>query len=136
MLKSKALKKITPSLQENDFSLLLNKNRVWDEWLENDDVEKYVIEEGDYKIIAIDYHLGFTLYNMYILDSLRESPYIEQYLKINFDTELENLKDRIYSLEGIDTGEMLVWVFEKGRFLFVKVIKQSNTIDFIKNKGV
>ena len=136
MLQSKVLKRLNRDFEEDNFSALLNRNYIWENWINDDDVEKYIIEENGYKFIAIDYHLAFTLYNIYLLDSLRKSPYVEEYLKINFTTELENLKDRIYSLEGIDTGKMVVWCFLKSSFLFVKVIKQSNTIDFIKNKGV
>lgn len=136
MLQSKVLKRLNRDFEEDNFSALLNRNYIWENWINDDDVEKYIIEENGYKFIAIDYHLAFTLYNIYLLDSLRKSPYVEEYLKINFTTELENMKDRIYSLEGIDTGKMLVWCFLKSSFLFVKVIKQSNTIDFIKNKGV
>ena len=136
MLQSKVLKRLNRDFEEDNFSALLSRNYIWENWIDDDDVEKYIIEENGYKFIAIDYHLAFTLYNIYLLDSLRKSPYVEEYLKINFTTELENMKDRIYSLEGIDTGKMLVWCFLKSSFLFVKVIKQSNTIDFIKNKGV
>ena len=136
MSQSKVLKRLNRDFEEDNFSALLSRNYIWENWIDDDDVEKYIIEENGYKFIAIDYHLAFTLYNIYLLDSLRKSPYVEEYLKINFTTELENLKDRIYSLEGIDTGKMLVWCFLKSSFLFVKVIKQSNTIDFIKNKGV
>lgn len=136
MLQSKVLKRLNRDFEEDNFSALLNRNYIWENWINDDDVEKYIIEENGHKFIAIDYHLAFTLYNIYLLDSLRKSPYVEEYLKINFTTELENMKDRIYSLEGIDTGKMLVWCFLKSSFLFVKVIKQSNTIDFIKNKGV
>ena len=136
MSQSKVLKRLNRDFEEDSLSILLGKNRIWENWINDDDVEKYIIEENGYKFIAIDYHLAFTLYNIYLLDSLRKSPYVEEYLKINFTTELENMKDRIYSLEGIDTGKMLVWCFLKSSFLFVKVIKQSNTIDFIKNKGV
>ena len=136
MLQSKVLKRLNRDFEEDNFSALLNRNYIWENWINDDDVEKYIIEENGYKFIAIDYHLAFTLYNIYLLDSLRKSPYVEEYLKINFTTELEKMKDRIYSLEGIDTGKMLVWCFLKSSFLFVKVIKQSNTIDFIKNKGV
>lgn len=136
MSQSKVLKRLNRDFEEDNFSALLNRNYIWENWINDDDVEKYIIEENGYKFIAIDYHLAFTLYNIYLLDSLRKSPYVEEYLKINFTTELENMKDRIYSLEGIDTGKMLVWCFLKSSFLFVKVIKQSNTIDFIKNKGV
>ena len=136
MLQSKVLKRLNRDFEEDNFSALLNRNYIWENWINDDDVEKYIIEENGYKFIAIDYHLAFTLYNIYLLDSLRKSPYVEEYLKINFTTELENMKDRIYSLEGIDTGKMLVWCFLKSSFLFVKVIKQSDTIDFIKNKGV
>lgn len=136
MSQSKVLKRLNRDFEEDNFSALLSRNYIWENWIDDDDVEKYIIEENGYKFIAIDYHLAFTLYNIYLLDSLRKSPYVEEYLKINFTTELENMKDRIYSLEGIDTGKMLVWCFLKSSFLFVKVIKQSNTIDFIKNKGV
>lgn len=136
MSQSKVLKRLNRDFEEDNFSALLNRNYIWENWINDDDVEKYIIEENGYKFIAIDYHLAFTLYNIYLLDSLRKSPYVEEYLKINFTTELENMKDRIYSLEGIDTGKILVWCFLKSSFLFVKVIKQSNTIDFIKNKGV
>ena len=136
MSQSKVLKRLNRDFEEDNFSALLNRNYIWENWINDDDVEKYIIEENGYKFIAIDYHLAFTLYNIYLLDSLRKSPYVEEYLKINFTTELENMKDRIYSLEGIDTGKMVVWCFLKSSFLFVKVIKQSNTIDFIKNKGV
>ena len=136
MSQSKVLKRLNRDFEEDNFSALLNRNYIWENWINDDDVEKYIIEENGYKFIAIDYHLAFTLYNIYLLDSLRKSPYVEEYLKINFTTELENMKDRIYSLEGINTGKMLVWCFLKSSFLFVKVIKQSNTIDFIKNKGV
>ena len=136
MLQSKVLKRLNRDFEEDNFSALLSRNYIWENWIDDDDVEKYIIEENGYKFIAIDYHLAFTLYNIYLLDSLRKSPYVEEYLKINFTTELENMKDRIYSLEGINTGKMLVWCFLKSSFLFVKVIKQSNTIDFIKNKGV
>ena len=136
MSQSKVLKRLNRDFEEDNFSALLSRNYIWENWIDDDDLEKYIIEENGYKFIAIDYHLAFTLYNIYLLDSLRKSPYVEEYLKINFTTELENMKDRIYSLEGIDTGKMLVWCFLKSSFLFVKVIKQSNTIDFIKNKGV
>ena len=136
MSQSKVLKRLNRDFEEDNFSALLSRNYIWENWIDDDDVEKYIIEENGYKFIAIDYHLAFTLYNIYLLDSLRKSPYVEEYLKINFTTELENMKDRIYSLEGINTGKMVVWCFLKSSFLFVKVIKQSNTIDFIKNKGV
>ena len=136
MSQSKVLKRLNRDFEEDSLSILLSRNHIWENWINDDDVEKYIIEENGYKFIAMDHHLALTLYNMYLLDSLRKSPYVEEYLKINFTTELENMKDRIYSLEGIDTGKMVVWCFLKSSFLFVKVIKQSNTIDFIKNKGV
>ena len=136
MSQSKVLKRLNRDFEEDNFSALLNRNYIWENWINDDDVEKHIIEENGYKFIAMDHHLALTLYNMYLLDNLRKSACVEVYLKINFTTELENLKDRIYSLEGIDTGKMVVWCFLKSSFLFVKVIKQSNTIDFIKNKGV
>ena len=136
MSQSKVLKRLNRDFEEDSLSILLGKNRIWENWINDDDVEKYIIEENGYKFIAMDHHLALTLYNMYLLDNLRKSPCVEEYLKINFTTELENLKDRIYSLEGIDTGKMVVWCFLKSSILFVKVIKQSNTIEIIKNKGV
>ena len=84
MLQSKVLKRLNRDFEEDNFSALLNRNYIWENWINDDDVEKYIIEENGYKFIAMDHHLALTLYNMYLLDNLRKSPCVEEYLKINF----------------------------------------------------
>ena len=49
MLQSKVLKRLNRDFEEDNFSALLNRNYIWENWINDDDVEKYIIEENGYK---------------------------------------------------------------------------------------
>lgn len=139
-------KKLLKLTEVNDFTKLLEKEyynsrpdkpAIWQYWLDDKNIKTYKLESESVTIIGMNYYTAFLLYNIGLLKDMVDRPCMEDYIKFNFEQELDTLEDKLYSLNNDSyCNDMIIWVWRFGHFELCRYCKHPKIINEIKNAGV
>lgn len=142
----KEWKKILKTTESNDFTKLLEKEyysstkenpAIWQFWLNDKNIKTYKLEEDSVTIIGMNYYTAFLLYNISLLKNMVKQPCMEDYIKFNFEKEMDTLEDKLYSLnEDSYSNDMILWVWRFGHFELCRYCNNQKMIEEIKNARV